>query len=115
MEKLVKLGILFDFYGKLLSQKQFDIVELYYMDDLSLAEIAEELEISRQAVFDTLKRAEDKLNNYEDKLKLVEKFYKSQESIIRIKEIAEEIKALSHDNTAKKAQEIEDLISEILL
>jgi|SRR5690554_1880121 len=115
MEKLVKLGILFDFYGKLLSQKQFDIVELYYMDDLSLAEIAEELEISRQAVFDTLKRAEDKLNNYEDKLKLVEKFYKSQESIVRIKEIAEEIKALSHDITAKKAQEIEDLISEILL
>ncbi len=115
MEKLVKLGILFDFYGKLLSQKQYDIIELYYMDDLSLAEIAQELEISRQAVFDTLKRAEEKLNNYEEQLKLVEKFYKSQESIIRIKEIAEEIKSLSQDKVAKKAEEIEDLISEILI
>ena len=115
MEKLVKLGILFDFYGKLLSQKQYDIIELYYMDDLSLAEIAQELEISRQAVFDTLKRAEEKLNNYEKQLKLVEKFYKSQESIIRIKEIAEEIKSLSQDKVAKKAEEIEDLISEILI
>ena len=89
------------------------------MDDLSLAEIAQELEVSRQAIFDTLKRAEEKLNNYEENLKLVEKFYKSQESIVKIKAVAEEIKSIgtsiSNDSVVEKAKEIEDLVSGILL
>lgn len=56
MIKIVEIGMLFDFYGKLLSEKQYQVVELYYIHDLSLTEIGEELSITRQGVFDTLKR-----------------------------------------------------------
>ena len=51
VEKIVEIGILFDFYGKLLSKSQYQIIEFYYIHDLSLGEIAEELGISRQGVY----------------------------------------------------------------
>lgn len=91
VEKLVEVGILFDFYGKLLSKKQFLAIELYYIHDLSLAEIGDELGITRQGVFDILKRAEEKLYKYEKNLGLVEKFYSSHDDIKKIISIAEEI------------------------
>ena len=86
-EKIVKISILFDYYGKLLNKKQASIIELYYNQDLSLGEISEILNISRQGVHDILKRAENKLFEYENKLGLVEKFNnysKSAEKIIKI-------------------------------
>ncbi len=91
MEKLVEIGILFDFYGKLLSKKQYLAIEFYYIHDLSLVEIGEEIDVTRQGVFDLLKRAEKKLYSYEENLKLVEKFYSSQSYIEDIKNISEEI------------------------
>ena len=60
VEKVVEVGVLFDFYGKLLSARQLSVIELFYIYDLSLAEIGEELNITRQAVYDTLKRADRK-------------------------------------------------------
>ena len=77
VEKVVEVGILFDFYGKLLSSRQLGVIELFYIHDLSLAEIGEELDITRQAVYDTLKRAERKLYNYEKNLNLVNDFKKN--------------------------------------
>jgi predicted DNA-binding protein YlxM (UPF0122 family) len=119
MEKLVRIGILFDFYGKLLSPKQYQVIELYYSNDLTLSEIGEVLKISRQGVFDTLKRAEDKLLKYEDKLGLVNKFYGSQEAIRESRNLAREIRKIgeksSDDEIVKKARMIESLISDILL
>ncbi|MGM0396833.1 MAG: YlxM family DNA-binding protein [Bacillota bacterium] len=119
MEKLVRIGILFDFYGKLLSPKQYQVIELYYSNDLSLAEIGEVIGISRQGVFDTLKRAEDKLFGYEEKLGLVEKFYGSQDAIREIRNLALEILKIGEDSSneeiSKKASMIESMISEILL
>ena len=56
----MRLAILFDFYGKLLSEKQYTVVDLYYNYDFSLAEIGEELHISRQGVYDILKRVRRK-------------------------------------------------------
>lgn len=99
LEKIVEIGILFDFYGMLLSKKQFLAIELYYMNDLSIVEIGEEIDVTRQGVFDMLKRAERKLYLYEEKLKLVEKFYSSNSHVKKIKDISEEIlKDLNKDN-----------------
>ena len=119
MEKLVRIGILFDFYGKLLTPKQSQVIELYYMNDLSLGEIGEELGISRQGVFDTMKRAEEKLLDYESKLTLVDKFYGSQEAIRKAGKLAREIReiglAKQDEEIIEKARKIEDLITDILL
>ncbi len=118
MIKLVEIGILFDFYGKLLSEKQYQAVELYYIHDLSLAEIGEELNITRQGVFDTLKRSEQKLYHYEEILGLVEKFNKSHNTIREILKITKELQVYGKENSNKfikdKAREIEEIGLEIL-
>lgn len=66
--------MLFDFYGELLTGRQKSVMEYYYNDNFSFAEIAETLGISRQAVYDALHKAENSLGNYEVKLGLVRKF-----------------------------------------
>lgn len=71
LEQRVRLGRLFDVYGGLLTEKQQKCMELYFCDDLSLAEIADELEVSRQAIHDLIKRVEHTLERYESKLALV--------------------------------------------
>lgn len=118
MEKLVKIGILYDFYGKLLSEKQVELIELYYIYDLSLSEIGEELDITKQGVSDTLKRAERKLLKYEDTLKLVEKSHSSHQKIREIISLCNELKDFSIDKKEKhigdKAQRIEDICMDIL-
>ncbi|HPT84218.1 MAG TPA: putative DNA-binding protein [Limnochordia bacterium] len=73
MDKTLRMSLLFDFYGPLLTDRQQDIFQLYYNDDLSLGEIAEELRISRQAVYDTLRRVGLTLEEFEQKLGLVQK------------------------------------------
>ena len=90
VEKLVEIGTLFEFYGKLLSDRQYATIELYYIHDLSLAEIGEELNITRQGVFDNLKRGEQKLYECEEKLKLVKKFHINHENIREIIRLTDE-------------------------
>lgn len=68
LEKTVKLSQLFDFYGDLLTPRQQEIMRYYFYQDYSLGEIAENLDISRQGVYDHLKRAEEQLRDYEDRL-----------------------------------------------
>lgn len=79
MEKFVEIGLLYDFYGKILTEKQRDIIDLYYMKDLSLGEISELLGISRQAVHDNIRRAEKQLRTLEESLGLVERFLAEKE------------------------------------
>lgn len=74
MEKIVQQGLLYDFYGELLTEHQRRIYEDVVFNDLSLSEIAEEQGISRQGVHDLIKRCDRLLKGYEDKLHLVEKF-----------------------------------------
>ena len=69
-EKNLQLGFLLDFYGELLSDRKRSAMEMYYNEDLSLAEIAEEFGISRQGVRDMLKKSEEELFFYEEKLGL---------------------------------------------
>ena len=72
MGKNLENGVLLDLYGKLLTEKQYDVLDLYYNDDLSLAEIAEQYNISRQGVHDAIKRGEELLINYEAVLGLAQ-------------------------------------------
>lgn len=79
--KSVRDGLLFDFYGNLLTDNMQGTLDMYLNEDLSLAEIALEEDISRQGVHDKVKRALDQLHGYEEKLGLVERFLKQTESI----------------------------------
>ena len=72
------MNFLFDFYQALLTEKQRSYMELYYLDDHSLGEIAESYEISRQAVYDNIRRTEAMREEYEDKLRLLEKIQQRQ-------------------------------------
>ena len=81
LEKLVRLALLYDFYGPLLTDKQQQFIELYYHQDWSLSEIAERFRISRQAVHDLLRRAEAALEEYEGKLHLVERFWERRAAV----------------------------------
>ncbi len=73
MEKNVKIGILLDMYGKLLTEKQKCLLEDYYNNDLSLSEIAENEGITRQAVRDNLKKGENNILEYEEKLEFMKR------------------------------------------
>ena len=99
MEKNVKVSILLDFYGKLLTKKQYKLLEDYYNNDLSLSEIAENENITRQAVRDNLKKGENNLLEYENKIKLMEKSLK-QEKIIE--DLIEEIDSTKDGKEALK-------------
>lgn len=84
IEKKIKLGNLFDFYGQLLTTKQQDVLNLYCMHDLSLGEISEDLSVSRQAINDVIRKCEKILDDYENKLGLQEKFNEREEKIQNI-------------------------------
>ena len=73
MNHIVKESLLFDLYGDLLTEKKRSVMALYHEENLSLTEIAEEFEVSRAAVYDSLKSAESKLAGYEEKLGMVRK------------------------------------------
>ena len=79
LEKTTQMNLLVEFYGTILTDKQLEYMELYYGDDYSLGEIAEEFDVSRQAVYDNIRRSAKLLENYEEKLHLVADFYKRQE------------------------------------
>lgn len=112
-EKIVEIGLLFDFYGKLLSNKQYTAIELYYIHDLSLSEIGEQMNISRQGVHDLIKRGEIKLYKYEETLELVDKFSYNKN---RLKEILAYINKIEEENTGfERGQEHIDSIKKIAM
>lgn len=74
LNKVLRVGQLYDFYNALLTEKQRECLNMHYLQDLSLAEIAEEFGVSRQAVHDILRRAEQTLEEYEEKLKLAARY-----------------------------------------
>jgi len=79
LEKTTYINYLYDFYQALLTPKQRNYMEMYYLEDYSLGEISESSNVSRQAVYDNIKRTEAILESYEEKLQLHKKFQKRLE------------------------------------
>lgn len=109
MEKNMELSLLLDFYGELLSEKVRRATELYYNDDLSLSEVAEDMGITRQGVRDLIKRAEGNLYGYEQKLGLYKRFLEMQKGLSTLKESL--VKAKSLLNNKIEQSEIDKEIS----
>lgn len=84
MEKNVKMSLLCQIYGKLLTEKQYTFLDDYYNNDLSLSEIAENNNITRQAVRDILKKGEKKLSEYEGKLGFMKKTLEQEQVIAEV-------------------------------
>lgn len=93
LEETTRVNLLYDFYGNLLTERQRECLELYYQHDLSLAEIAEDNGISRQGVYDLIKRAIMSLEKAEERLGLVARFSEQEKDLRKLREIlaAEEI------------------------
>lgn len=105
------MSMLFDFYGDLLTDKQKELFDLYYNEDLSLSEIAEQADISRQGVRDAIVRAETILRDTEDRLHLVRRYGGVEQ---RVRRIAEEAAYINRANAQIKNYEIAEHIGEIL-
>lgn len=95
MEKIVEQGLLYDFYGELLTQHQRQIYEDVVLNDMSLSEIAQEQGISRQGVHDLIRRCTKTLQGYESRLHLIEKF-------MRVKETVRQIETVSSEEAVKR-------------
>lgn len=106
MEKNVQISMLCQVYGKLLTDKQFELIDDYYNNDLSLSEIAENNEITRQAVRDIIKKGEKKLLEYEKELKIMEKMLNQEKKIKDIVQDLENLKQNLSSNENKKIDEI---------
>lgn len=111
MEKNVKISILCDLYGKLLTQKQFDFLNDYYNNDLSLSEIAENNQITRQAVRDIIKKGEKKLFEYEEKLLFMKRMSNQEKTIEHVLSELTKIEKTSSDK--KVAQILETVKKEL--
>ena len=103
MNKKVEISMLCDIYGKLLTEKQFEFINDYYNNDLSLSEIAENNEITRQAVRDIIKKGERKLFEYEEKLLFMKKTI-SQEQ--KIQTILSELTKIQTNSSDRKVENI---------
>ncbi len=99
LEKTERLNELFTYYKKLLTDKQVEYFMMYYYDDYSLAEIAQITQVSRNAVYDQLKKVEEKLYEYEEKLKLSEKSKKRLNYLNKF----------LHENNKKYIQKVIDM------
>ncbi len=103
LEKTMRMNYLYDFYQSLLTPKQKSYMSLYYLDDYSLGEIADEYEVSRQAVYDNIKRTEAMLEEYEAKLLL---FYKSQERSLLLNKLGSLTDQMNENDVKEQLIEI---------
>ena len=120
IDEITQTSLLYDFYGQLLTKRQQEVMELYHEENLTLSEIAEEFDISRQGVHDALKNAEKSLKGYESKLGLVTKFQQSRDAIDKIDDIIdgmiarlERAEDKSAASTVKDLKEVRDIIDKL--
>ena len=106
-----RINILLDFYGDMLTERQRDFLEYYYLDDLSLAEIAENEGITRQGVRDAIKRAEGQLYDMEERLGLAKRFTEVRKGLEEIMECAELIN--THNMRTGLSRDINDAVVRI--
>jgi predicted DNA-binding protein YlxM (UPF0122 family) len=111
MRKDLNISFLLDIYGRFLSEKQRELTEYYYNDDLSLSEIAENEGITRQGVRDAIKRAETQLFDMEKKLGMASRARSIKENLVTIEQCADQISELNMNSSLSK--EINDAIIKI--
>lgn len=102
----LEMTLLFDYYGDLLTERQRMCFDLYHNQDLSLAEIAQELNVSRQGVYDNLSRAEATLRNMEEKTGCVRRNLLNRRSLHVIQEAASQLQMHPDQQVRKLAQQI---------
>lgn len=113
--KTHEVALLLDFYGQLLTTRQYEIMDLHYNNDYSLGEIAEHYNISRQGVYDIIKRARIFLYNMEHKLHLVERFEKQKFSVCQAIELLNSIDVSFMDEaTVSKFKELKNKLLDIV-
>lgn len=105
----VEISLLMDYYGSLLTEKQRNIMELYYNEDLSLAEISELNNTSRQAIHDLIKRCYKLLLSYEEKLHLLQKSMNRENVIMDLLNYLKEKHSLDKEELDKVSKFLEDL------
>lgn len=103
MEKHIEISMLVEIYGKLLTEKQYQVISDYYNEDLSLSEIAENNNISRQGVRDIIRKGESKLFEYEEKLQIMKK---TQENEKTIQLILSQLSKIQDNSSDKKVEKI---------
>lgn len=113
MEKILEQGLLFDFYGELLTEHQKKIYGEAVDNDMSLGEIADEYGITRQGVHDLLKRSNHILEEYEEKLQLVRKFTEIREKVSQIHQLTNQ-QDLDREELARQLRQLSDEILEEL-
>lgn len=111
MEKKVEVSILCQLYGKLLTEKQFEFIDDYYNNDLSLSEIAENNNITRQAVRDNIKKGEKKLFEYEEKLMFMKRMLNQEK---KIEKILVELTKIQKDYSDKQVASVLETIKKEL-
>lgn len=114
MDKLTKINLLYDFYGDFLTKKQRDIFELHFLNDLSLAEIAENYGVTRQGVHDILKRAQDILTGYEKRLGMAERYAGLERKVEGILESLKELEPGLSEGYKNKLSQICDNVASLL-
>jgi len=112
MVKDVNMALLYDYYGSFLTEKQADIFDLFYNEDLSLSEIGEHLGITRQGVRDALKRGEEILENMEDKIGMVRKTNGIMRATEILKDISNEI--IVSSGSKEKINALNEVMEEIV-
>ena len=119
MEKNIGIGLLLDFYGEILPDRQREALDMYYNDDYSLSEISEIVEISRQGVRSAIKKGEDTLSELETKLHLLEKFTQMKSESEKIAAVLEKVadklnveNNTSYSDVKSIIEEIKNLLSE---
>lgn len=114
MEKIVEQGLLYDFYGELLTKHQQEIYESVVYENLSLGEIAEAEGVSRQAVHDIVKRCDRILQGYEEKLRLIARFMSIKEKISQISKLSAQYEDSDSRDWSFYGTQIKELSERIL-
>ena len=106
-------SMLLDFYGELLTDKQRECFDLHYNEDLSLSEIAEQLGVSRQGVWDNIRRAETSMQEIEEKTGLIRRFERTRQTLKSVRAKAEKLAGMTEGESKSIAGQIVDEIDRI--
>ncbi len=106
-----RMAMLYDFYGDLLTPRQKEFYDLYYNDDLSLSEIAENYDITRQGVRDIIVRAERALEDIEEKTGLIQRYHRTRTSLSSLRDLCQQVRTLNEERFSDN--DLDDLIQQM--